>query len=380
MIIAIDGYEANVANRVGIGRYAYQLLMSLYELLKPRTDILVRVYLPGKPQSDMPPETKRWEYRVGGPTKLWTFIGLPIALVRDTPRADVVFSPTHYIPRFITIPRVMSIMDLSYLYFPELFRPRDLHQLTSWTKYSVSHAHVVLTISEYSKNDIIKRYGKSELSVSVTYPGLTMQPSPSVLQKSVDIYKKYSISKQFILAVGTIQPRKNYERLIEAFSIFLAKDRKSFAETELVIIGKKGWLYESILQAPKKFGVEKKVKFLDFVPDAELSLFYKQAQCFALPSLYEGFGLPVIEAMANSCPVVVSTVSSLPEIAGEAGVYVNPENIESIAEGLYTAVKERDQKHGKSRIQKGNLQINKFSWEKAAQQTLKILEDVGKRG
>jgi glycosyltransferase involved in cell wall biosynthesis len=328
----------------------------------------------------MPPETKHWEYRVSGPTKLWTFIGLPIALVRDTPRADVVFSPTHYIPRFISIPRVMSIMDLSYLYFPELFRPRDLHQLTSWTKYSVSRAKVVLTISQYSKNDIIKRYGKSELSVSVTYPGLTMQPTPSVLHTSVDIYKKYSISKQFILAVGTIQPRKNYERLIEAFSLFLAKDKKTFAETELVIIGKKGWLYESILQAPKKIGIESKVKFLDFVPDDELSLFYKQAICFALPSLYEGFGLPVIEAMANSCPVVVSTVSSLPEIAGDAGVYVNPENIESIAEGLCTAVKERDQKSGKSRIQNGNVQLSKFSWEKAAMQTLRILEDVGKRG
>ncbi len=380
MIIAIDGYEANVEKRVGIGRYAYQLLCSMYALLNDKQfeHITVYVYIPDQPQQDMPKEHARWQYKVRGPKRLWTFIGLPFALLSEKPKVNVVFSPTHYIPRFITVPRVMSIMDLSYLYFPELFRPKDLHQLTEWTKYSVEHASCVLTISEHSKNDIINRYRKDAASIFVTYPGLSMQQTLSDSQKSIDIYAKYAIPKHFILSVGTIQPRKNYERLIEAFSMFLAKNKQKFGDIELVIIGKKGWLYESILEAPKKFGVESSVKFLDFVPDDELSIFYSSAMCFALPSLYEGFGLPVLEAMANSCPVVVSNVSSLPEIAGKAGVYVDPQNTQSIADGLLTAVRERNLMQGKSRIRNGLFQLQQFTWEKAAKQTIHILEKVGR--
>jgi len=161
MVIAIDGYEANVKNRVGIGRYAYEILSRLYTLRKRDStygDVSFRIYLPEAPRSDMPKETYWWTYTVAGPKKLWTFIGLPLALLRNTPKADVVFSPTHYIPRFIAIPRVMSIMDCSYLAFPELFKGKDLHQLVHWTKYAASHAKAICTISQFSKNAIIKAY------------------------------------------------------------------------------------------------------------------------------------------------------------------------------------------------------------------------------
>ncbi len=377
MIIAIDGYEANVKNRVGIGRYAFQILVLMHALLQARPDIKVRVYLPSSPVSDMPKETLNWVYEVRGPSKLWTWIGLPFALSVDSPKADVVFSPTHYIPRFIQIPRVMSVMDLSYLYFPELFRRKDLLQLTKWTKYSVEHATHVFTISQYSKNDIIQKYGKRTSDVSVTYPGLSMSQQISDSPTASALIKKYGIQKHYILSVGTIQPRKNYERLIEAFSLFLKKNKQKFGEIDLVIIGKKGWLFEDILKAAEKFGVTDTVKFLDFVPDHELPVFYKNALCFALPSLYEGFGLPVLEAMANSCPVVISNVSSLPEIAGKAGVYVDPNSSESICDGLLTAVRQRNLMQGKYRIKHGLSQLTRFSWEKAAKQTLEVLERVG---
>jgi glycosyltransferase involved in cell wall biosynthesis len=188
----------------------------------------------------------------------------------------------------------------------------------------------------------------------------------------------YNITKHYILSVGTIQPRKNYVRLIEAFSEFLKLNKQKFGEIDLVIVGKKGWLYEDILAAPKKFGVEKQVKFLDFVPDADLPALYKNALCFALPSLYEGFGLPVLEAMAQGCPIVVSSVSSLPEIAGKAGIYVTPEDVPSIVKGLLTAVRQRNLIQGRSRIKKGLEQVKKFTWEAAAERTLEILERVGK--
>ena len=182
--------------------------------------------------------------------------------------------------------------------------------------------------------------------------------------------------KNYILSVGTIQPRKNYVRLIEAFSIFIKQNRQKFSDLKLIIIGKKGWLYEPIFAAPKKFGIEDRVKFMDFVPDAALPSYYKHALCFALPSLYEGFGLPVLEAMSYKCPVVVSNVSSLPEIAGKAGIYVDPTNVQDIARGLLTAVRQRNLIQGKNRINAGVTETRKFTWEKAAKETLTALETI----
>ncbi len=361
MIIAIDGYEANTENRVGIGRYAFEILRNLSDIA---TQHSFRIYIPGSPLSDMPKQTDRWIYRLAGPKNLWTLVGLPLALILDRPKPDIVFSPTHYIPRWVSIPRVMSIMDVSYLVYPQMFRPQDLHQLVNWTGYSVRHARAILTISEFSKRAIMEAYSVPEKAVIVTYPGLSMPKNQLSLNAPVSDY---------VLSVGTLQPRKNFVRLIEAFSMIASK----YPALSLVIVGKKGWLYEEILEAPKKHGVVGRVKFLDFVADSDLSSLYKNAKVFALPSLYEGFGLPVLEAMSYGMPVVVSNVSSLPEIAGEAGIYVDPENTESIANGLIEALTEKGDA-AKKRAQKTASQVKKFTWEKAAKQTLEVLEKVGK--
>lgn len=378
MIIGIDGYEANVARRVGIGQYAYETIRNMYEILSKRSGrtVSVIVYLPFQPLPDMPKETEWWQYRVAGPAKLWTFIGLPMAIRREPKIPDVFYSPTHYIPRFTSVPRVMAVMDLSYLKFPELFKAKDLYQLRHWTAYSVARVKKIFTISESTKNDIIDAYHVPGSTVIVTYPGFTMPTQKSILPLE-DLTRTYHISRNFILSVGTIQPRKNYSRLIEAFAQFIRENKQKYTDLQLIIIGKKGWLYEPILAAPKKFGIADKVKFLDFVPDAELSSFYTHALCFALPSLYEGFGLPVLEAIAYKCPVVVSNVSSIPEIAGKAGIYVDPNSTDSIAKGLLTAVRQRNLIQGRLRVTAGLAQVKKFTWEKAAAQTLKVLEGVG---
>lgn len=371
MIVAIDGYEANVKERVGIGRYAYEILRHLYLLNLAHHSY--RIYLPSKPLPDMPPEMPWWQYRVVKPARFWTFIGLPYSLWRDKPRADVVFSPTHYIPRFTSLPRVMSIMDVSYLEYPELFKPKDLYQLRHWTAYSVQHAAKICGISQFSKDAIIKAYHVPDKRVIVTYPGVTTMSNSKY--QIANIQSKYKIEKHYILSVGTLQPRKNFVRLIEAFSSL--KNDTAWEDIQLVIVGKKGWFYEDILAAPQRFSVADRVRFLDFVPDDDLSGLYRGARCFALPSLYEGFGLPVLEAMAQECPVVVSRVSSLPEIAGNAGIYVDPFDVSDIAKGLQSAMNE-DQKARKRRTDEGLLQVKKFSWDKAAKDTLAVLEEVGK--
>jgi len=239
------------------------------------------------------------------------------------------------------------------------------------------YANKFFTISDFSKNAIIQAYKRAPDDVIVTHPGLIMNTTNGE-QNIQSIVEKYHISKHYILSVGTIQPRKNYVRLIEAFSRFLGKNKQKFGTIDLVIVGKKGWLYEEILKAPELYGVGDRVKFLNFVPDEDLPVLYKHALCFALPSLYEGFGLPVLEAMAESCPVVVSHSSSLPEIAGKAGIYVNPEDTDSITNGLLAAVRERNLMQGRLRIKKGLEHIKKFTWEHAAEETLRVLKEVGK--
>lgn len=185
------------------------------------------------------------------------------------------------------------------------------------------------------------------------------------------IRKKYGISGDYILFVGTLQPRKNLVRLIEAFS------RLNPKPYTLIIVGKPGWMYEEIYQAPKKFGVEEKVKFLDYVSDEDLPSLYQNARCFVLPSLYEGFGLPVLEAMSYGCPVVTSNTSSLPEAGGEAAIYVDPESVESIKEGILKVLNFTPRAR-QDLIKKGYDQVKKFSWEKCARETLKVLEEVVK--
>src|SRR3989344_8828356 len=190
---------------------------------------------------------------------------------------------------------------------------------------SVRNAVKVFTISNASKDDIIKVYKVPEDKVVVTYPGIKHE-SEMILEKNMkDLRKKYGIGEDYILYVGTLQPRKNIVRLIEAFS------KINHDNIFLVIVGKKGWLYEEILSAPKKFKVENSVKFLDFVPEKELPIIYRNALCFVLPSLYEGFGLPVLEAMKYGCAVITSNISSLPEAGGDAALYVDPMRVDDIA-------------------------------------------------
>src|SRR5581483_4950088 len=293
MIIGIDGNEANVEKKVGIGEYAFELLQQFEKLSLANVQFLI--YLKSPPRSELPKEREGWGYKIVGPSKFWTQFGLPIYLYTHGPRPSVFFTPTHYAPRFSPVPTVVSVMDLSYIHFPQLFKSSDLYQLRNWTAYSVRKAKKVFTISNASKDDIIKIYQTPVEKVVVTYPGIKRK-TPMEKQNPQLLEEKYGIIGEYVLFVGTLQPRKNITSLIEAFSKIKKKD------ISLVIVGKKGWLFEEILEAPKKFNVEETVKFLDFVPDEDLPLLYKGAICFVLPSLYEGFGLPVLEAMQYECP------------------------------------------------------------------------------
>jgi len=371
MIIGIDGNEANIEHKVGIGEYAYQLLCQFHEMASQRKDLQFKIYLKSGPRVEMPVPTENWRYQIVRPKKFWTQIGLPLKLFMETKKPDVFFSPSHYAPRFSPVPTAISIMDLSYIHFPELFTKHDLYQLVNWTKYSAHNAKKIFTISNYSRDDIIKTYGKDPKDVITTYLGIKQTSGGKNKELSMDeLKKKFGIDSGYILFVGTLQPRKNIAKLIEAFAKI--KDKK----VKLVVVGKKGWLWEEIIQAPEKYGVTDRVKFLDFVNDKDLPSLYKNAICFVLPSLYEGFGLPVLEAMKQGCPVLISNVSSLPEVGGDAAIYFNPKDSDDIAKKIDQVVSDKILRE--EMVKKGYNQIKKFSWEKTAKQTLQVLEELAK--
>jgi len=294
MRIGIDANEANVDRRVGSNVYAFEVLTRLYRQGKRHQ---FTIYLADEPLPDLPRPKANWQYRVIKPGFFWTQWRLPLDLLVHRPRPDVFLTLGHYAPRLAPMPTLICIMDLAFLKFPKTFRKKDLWQLKNWTEYSAKQAKHVFAISQASKADIISSYGISADKISVAYPGVDKLRATG----------KSPVAGKYLLYVGTLQPRKNIEALVEA-----CKD----GPCRLVIAGKMGWKYQ-IKPAPH-------VKYLGYVPQDQLAALIKNSQGLVLPSLYEGFGIPVVQAMSLGVPVLVSRNSSLSEIVGDSGLYIEP--------------------------------------------------------
>jgi len=371
MLIGVDGNEANIANRVGTGQYTLSLLKEWQKIASANNQFII--YLSRPPQFWLPEKTRYFSYRIFGPQKLWTQFALPFNLFFKRHRADVFFSPAHYAPRFSPIKTVVTIHDLAYFYYPQEFKKNDLWQLKSWTKYSVKKATKIIAVSENTKKDLIKLYKVNPQKIAVVYNGydtkrFNIQLGSNQIEK---IKRKYRVDGDYIIYLGTLQPRKNIETLIKAFS----QVNNHFNRLKLVIAGKKGWLYKSIFTEVRKLGLEKKIIFTDFVPDEDIPFLLAGAQLFVLPSLYEGFGITALESMACGTPVLVSRVSSLPEVVSNAGGYIeNPQNYSEVGQKIIQILE--NPKLQKELSKKGIEQVKKFSWQKCAAETLKAINAI----
>ena len=369
MKIGLDGNEANTENRVGSGKYSYELIKQFSNDTKYEFE----VFLKQNPLSDLPKESKNFKYKVFGPKFMWTQFALPLHLTFGK-KPDVFFSMSHYGPRFSPVPYVITIFDLSYLHYPRLFNKDDLHKLTNWTKYSIKGAKHILAISKSTKEDIVKNYGVEPNKITVTYIGYDGKLfRPQSKEKIQRMKKDYKINGDYIIFVGTLQPRKNLESLIEAFKKLTLNSSLITHHLQLVIAGKKGWLYDSIFEKVKDLNLSERIRFTDYVPNTDLPPLIYGAKAYVLPSLWEGFGIPVVEAQACGVPVVVSNVSSLPEVIGDSGILVDPEKVDSIADGIMKALSEETRI---ILVKKGLENVKRFSWEKCAKETLKVLEKV----
>ncbi len=365
MLIGIDGNEANVSEKVGVSVYTIQLLK--YFQKKSNDSLRFIVFLKHRQNLDLPEQKDHYQYEIVPGNFLWSQTFLPLHLYKKKAlgqKIDVFFSPAHYAPRFCPIPVVVTVHDLSYFYYPQEFLKKDLHQLKNWTKYSVEKARKVIAVSQTTKKDLVKFYNVPDEKIEVVYNGYEKSAIKGETNKTITYNLK---PKTYILYVGTLQPRKNIDTLIQAFQTF----KKSNSEFKLVLVGKKGWLYEHIFKLVEELKLEKDIIFTGYTSDTELINLYKNAFCFVLPSFYEGFGIPLLEAMSLSAPVISSYTSSLPEIGGEAALYFDPKNALELAEKL-EELKE-NQRLRKELIKKGKERVKKFSWDKCGEQTLQVL-------
>ncbi len=287
-------------------------------------------------------------------------------------KLDVFHAPACTIPLAYTKSSVVTIHDMAIYYKPEWF-PKQIFSTRVIVPQSVRKARKIIAVSDCTKQDIAKFMKAPEEKVVVVYNGVDSEIKNKKLVDSRKMLKdKFGVEEKFIVFVGTIQPRKNVMGLINAFDKL--RGTEIFDNYQLVIAGKKGWNYEDIFKSIREMGLTKKVIFTGYVTSDDKKLLLANSSLFVFPSFYEGFGLSILEAQRVGVPVITSNVSSMPEVAGDGAVLVDPYDVDSIGRAIKKVLSESEFKSGL--IKKGFENVKKFSWEKCARGTLEIYRGV----
>ena len=296
---------------------------------------------------------------------LWHFAGLSGPLAGASASADILHTPILIVPPKRRVPLVVTVFDLTFASFPQHHLRTTRVLLGSGLRRAVRTADMFLAISENTKRDLVRLTGVDPKRVQVT--PLAADPLFRPVQDSGTL-ARLGISRPYVLYVGTLEPRKNVPALLRAFAALEEK------ETLLVLAGAKGWMYEQIFALTAELGLEGRVKMLGYVENDDLPVLYTEAQVFVYPSLFEGFGLPVLEAMQCGTPVITTNVSSLPEVAGDAAISFSPEDTAALTAALRRVLSEpelRDDLRGRS-LDRAAL----FSWRKTAEMTAEAYQSV----
>jgi glycosyltransferase involved in cell wall biosynthesis len=297
---------------------------------------------------------------------VWEQTVLPRQLAALKPKPDLLHGLAYALPVGWTGPGVVTIYDLSFLHFPRAFNLTNRIYLTATTRATARRARRIVTISEHTRRDIVRLLSVPEQRVDVTYPAVEDRYRLLPAQE-VEVFRMArGLPEVFVFAVGTLEPRKNLVGLLRAYA------RLRSPRAPLYVAGGTGWRFNPIFDTVQQLGLVDDVHFLGFVPEDELPLWYNAARLFAFPSLYEGFGLPVLEAMACGAPVITSTAASLPEVAGQAAVLVPPQDTERLAQEMERVLD--DPRKQKEMRAAGRIQASRFSWRTMTDQTIASYE------
>jgi len=301
---------------------------------------------------------------------LWEQFIQPLELVKES--IDILHSLAFVQPVICPCPSVITIYDLSFFFFPEAFQSLNRIYLSLFTPYSAKRADRVVAISASTKEDIVRYLGVDPGRIDVIYPGVDEAFRPIADRGRLAAFRdKHGLPEKVILFVGTIEPRKNVERLVRAYARL---KKEGDLPHKLVIGGAEGWLYAGVFATVEEMGLGADVLFPGYIPRDELPLWYNVADLFVYPSLYEGFGLPPLEAMACGTPAIASNTSSLPEVVGEAGFLVDPYDVEGMAGAMFKVLTDEGLREGMRR--RGLERAQGFSWLKMARETVKVYGSI----
>ena len=357
-------------NRSGVGTYTYELARRLrdgdglefcgnvFDFLGRRgyAQLLETVPMPVRLQKSMPYGVYR---------RIWHL--LPLSYGSMFPKADLHLFFNYIVPPRVSGAIVTTIHDMTYLRFPETMGQRNLQRIRRDIQSSVERSDRILTVSEFSKREITELLGVAPDRISVVYN------APSVAETEApfsQVKARYGIQGPYLLYVGTLEPRKNIVRLIHAFEQL----KEDGLPHQLVLAGGMGWKTEEIQQTVSASSWGEQIVLTGYVSGEEKNALYRHADVFLFPSLYEGFGIPPLEAMRFDCPVVCSNAASLPEVVGEAGEYVDPMDVCSIAQGIWNVIYRAG--YREELVEKGRRQSERFSWDRSARELERVCKTL----
>lgn len=373
MRVVID-LTPTVQRHAGVGRYAGELACALLaadsdvEVTPFYTDRLGRK--PAPPLDALPASALRWSNK---PWRLSAFLSACGRVPMDSlvGQGDIFHATDHVLPHLARARSVFTLHDLSFITRPETHLGSNRWFLRLAVPMFLRRSNAVICVSEHTRADAIRHYRLDESKIHVIPEGVNsrFQPmeDPSV---RLAVRAKYGLPEEFILFVGTIEPRKNLVALLGAYRELRAEGRPE----KLVVVGRKGWLHGPTFSRLRELGLEGEVLFLGYVADDDLPAIYSAASVFVFPSLYEGFGLPPLEAMACGTPVVCSNASSLPEVCGDAAILVPPTDVLAMTAALRRVLDDPE-----LRLQlrsRGLRQAARFSWEEVAARTISVYREV----
>lgn len=375
--IGID-VSAAVTQGGGIGRYTRELIRAVVDVGQDFDFRLFSARAPRKvpvpePVPDRPnvefkhlPISPRWLYR------LWHRLWIPAPVQLFTGPVDLFHSPDFVLPPvYGDIPTLLTVHDLSFVHYPHTFTEPLVRYLETVVPRSVRRATHVLADSAATKEDLIGLWNVPEDKVTVLHSGVDRKFAPVRDRERISaVRQKYGLGQRpYIFAVSTVQPRKNYEMLARAFRPLLDE-----VPHDLVIAGGEGWHYEKVVTGVKRQGIGERVRFIGFVEDVDLPALYSDASLFVFPSLYEGFGLPLLEAMSCGVAVITSNASSLPEVAGEAAVQLDPADVQAWTATMRDVLLDGERR--KQMAAAGFRQARRFTWRRAAEQLTAIYDHL----
>jgi len=381
MLIGFDGSRIAKEFHTGTEHYSAEILKAIAKIDCENHYI---IYSPKELFQKIGKLPENFRYRIIPFPKLWTQIRLSWEMAFGK-KPDILFIPSHTIPLVHPEKTIVTVHDLAFKHFPELFGKMELAYQNFGLQMAVKNASHIITVSENSKKDIVKLCKVPSEKITVIYHGYdqnlyhpltTEEEHKENILKSKSVYTSEILkNKPYIFYVGRLEEKKNVLRMIKTYE-FLRKEPK--IKHKLILAGKPGYGYDKIKECIESLpeNIKKDIIELGYVENQQLASWMRNASVFYFPTLFEGFGLPVVEAMASGVPVVASNTTSIPEITGSAALLVNPHNIYEMAIALSKVI--NDSKLRLALVSKGKVRASMFSWSKSAEKTLKVFTNVHK--